>query len=285
MEMAVSDVVILSDLHLGSDISRASEALALMQSIHFRRLILLGDIFCDLNFRRLNKDHWHFLSYIRKLSNPKRGTEVIWVEGNHDHGLADIMSHLVGIRVYKEFYWEAAGKRNLAIHGHQFDRFVVNNHVLINGIASSLYLSIQKLISKGQFLARLLDKLNTRWQRLTPRVAEGALAYARTRGVARVFCGHTHQAFAMADNGIFYYNAGSWTNGRPSYITIRGREVSIHEYVGRTDNCYSGEERREAVAAAFDVTAKAGLPVDAKHKNFFGGCGFHRPDSPDCSAI
>jgi len=64
----------------------------------FHRLILLGDIFADLNFARLTKDHWKFLGYIRKLSNPKRNVEVVWVEGNHDHGLANIMSHLVGVR-------------------------------------------------------------------------------------------------------------------------------------------------------------------------------------------
>jgi len=47
------DTVIISDLHLGSEVSQAGAALAFLQSIHFKRLILLGDIFADLNFRRL----------------------------------------------------------------------------------------------------------------------------------------------------------------------------------------------------------------------------------------
>jgi UDP-2,3-diacylglucosamine pyrophosphatase LpxH len=46
------DTVILSDLHLGSEVSRAQAALAMLQDSCFRRLILLGDIFCDLNFRK-----------------------------------------------------------------------------------------------------------------------------------------------------------------------------------------------------------------------------------------
>src|SRR5438874_13071831 len=103
------DTVILSDLHLGSEVSRAKAALDMLKSISFGRLILLGDIFCDLNFRRLKKEHWQFLGYIRKLSNPKRGVEVIWVEGNHDQGLTDVMSHLVGIEVYQEYSWEYNG--------------------------------------------------------------------------------------------------------------------------------------------------------------------------------
>ena len=43
------DTVIISDLHMGSELSRAGDALDLLKSIEFRRLILLGDIFADLN--------------------------------------------------------------------------------------------------------------------------------------------------------------------------------------------------------------------------------------------
>ena len=67
MQEKYFDTVIISDLHLGSEVSRAAEALGFLQGIHFRRLILLGDIFADLNFRRLTKEHWKFLGYIRKL--------------------------------------------------------------------------------------------------------------------------------------------------------------------------------------------------------------------------
>jgi metallophosphoesterase superfamily enzyme len=96
MSSTIYDTLILSDLHLGSEVSRAEDALRALRSHLFRRLILLGDIFSDLNFGRLTKPHWKFLSYIRKLSNPKRGVQVIWVEGNRDQGLSTLMSHLVG---------------------------------------------------------------------------------------------------------------------------------------------------------------------------------------------
>lgn len=269
METNRNDVVILSDLHLGSETSRAEEALQLLRSIRFRRLILLGDIFCDLNFRRLKKEHWQFLSFIRKLSNPKRGVEVVWVEGNHDYGLSDVMSHLVGIPVYQEYAWEANGERYLAIHGHQFDNFIVKNHLLMNGLANSVYLWIQKLNSKGVKIARCMDRLNTRWQRLTPKVARGALAYARSRGASVVFCGHTHDAVSIRKNGISYYNAGAWTHRRPTYIKVVEREATLHEYVERTIRHYTGEERRKAIAPAFDVAFESGLPADVEYESAF----------------
>src|SRR5579863_9748553 len=159
MDPPVYDTLILSDVHLGSECSRARDAMQMLKSRRFQRLILLGDIFADLNFGRLTKDHWKFLGYIRKLSNPKRNVEVIWVEGNHDSGLTDIMSHLVGVKVYQEYSWEHAALRHIAIHGHQFDGFQVNN-VRLNTLGTSLYLQLQKLDFKSKPIARLIDRLN-----------------------------------------------------------------------------------------------------------------------------
>ena len=70
MAAPVYDTLILSDLHLGADMSHAREALRVLEENRYRRLILLGDIFADLNFGRLKKEHWKFLGYIRKLSIP-----------------------------------------------------------------------------------------------------------------------------------------------------------------------------------------------------------------------
>jgi UDP-2,3-diacylglucosamine pyrophosphatase LpxH len=269
MESDIYDVVILSDLHLGSEISRANEALSLIRSLKCRRLILLGDIFCDLNFRRLKKEHWLFLSYIRKLSNPKRGVEVVWVEGNHDYGLSEVMSHMMGIPVYKEFIWQSHGEAWMAIHGHQFDNFIIKNRLFMDGLAYSLYLSIQKASTKGMWLARFMDKLNTQWQRLTPKIAEGAIHYAKNKGISRVFCGHTHDAIAIEKHGVFYYNTGAWTHKHPTFIKIKGNEVTINEYVEGTNNYYSGEERREASAQAFNVPFDPGLSTNPDYEGAF----------------
>src|ERR1700675_1142818 len=227
----VYDTLILSDLHLGADMSRARDALRLLQQTRYRRLILNGDIFADLNFARLKKEHWKFLGYIRKLSNPKRNIEVIWVEGNHDHGLTEIMSHLVGVRVYQEYAWEYRGLRHIAIHGHQFDGFVVNNVRFNYLFGTLLYLQLQKWDSKGKTLTRFLDRLNTRWLRLSPKVAAGAIAHAQHHRAARIFCGHTHAALHKHENGIDYFNCGSWIDAHPTHITIGEEGVRIHEYV------------------------------------------------------
>jgi UDP-2,3-diacylglucosamine pyrophosphatase LpxH len=251
MEMQRYDVLILSDLHLGSKASRAREALQLLRSLPFRRLILLGDIFCDLNFARLNKEHWQFLSYIRKLSNPKRETEVIWIEGNHDYGLTDVMSHLVGIPVYQEYFWESGGTRCMAIHGHQFDRLILKNNPVINRIVNRLHLGIQNIEPGGRYFTRMVDTMGAQWERMTSRVAKKAIAYAQNKGARYIFCGHTHESTKVTHDAMDYYNAGAWTNEQPTFITMLGQEVQLHEYSERIDNSNTGEKRRSPVASAF----------------------------------
>ncbi len=170
MEAAFYDTLILSDVHLGAEVSRARAATRMLKENAFRRLILLGDIFADLNFGRLKKEHWQFLGTIRKLSNPKRKVEVVWVEGNHDLGLTNVMSHLVGVKVYQYYVWNYAGLRHVAIHGHQFDGFAVNS-VSLSNFGTWFYLLLQKLDLRGNPLARLIDRLTPagcgcrpRWQ-------------------------------------------------------------------------------------------------------------------------
>jgi len=270
VDLPVYNTLILSDLHLGAETSRAREATQVLKNSRFQRLILLGDIFADLNFARLTKEHWKFLGYIRKLSNPKRHIEVVWVEGNHDHGLTDIMSHLGGIRVYQDYRWDYGGLRHIAIHGHQFDGFQVNR-IRLSRWGTSLFLQLQKLDLKGNPITRMIDRLNTRWLRMSAKVASGALAYARQHGAGRIFCGHTHEAIHAEQDGIYYYNSGGWVDSRLTYLTVDEQGVKTHEYnehdYERADDRDSGEERGEADSATADVADESGLLEDVEYES------------------
>ncbi len=266
MVRATYDTLILSDVHLGSEMSRAQDALDVLESHSYRRLVLLGDIFSDLNFRRLTSEHWKFLTHIRKLSNPKRHVEVVWVEGNHDHGLANLMSHLVGVPVYQRYVWEYDGKRHLAIHGHQFDRFVSKN-LFISRVGEQLFYQIQKLDSRTKCFSRFLDRTNTRWLRLSDKVASGAIHYARLGQCERVFCGHTHAALSLVRDGVEYYNSGSWVDARATFLTINQHGVEVQQYACGTHHRHSSEEREPVPAEAADLFEQAGLPAFAGYQS------------------
>jgi UDP-2,3-diacylglucosamine pyrophosphatase LpxH len=278
MDPHVYNTLILSDLHLGAETSHAREATRVLKENRFQRLILLGDIFADLNFARLTKDHWKFLGYIRKLSNPKRNIEVVWVEGNHDHGLTNIMSHLVGVRVYQRYFWQFNGLRHIAIHGHQFDGFQVNN-LRFSRLGTALYLQLQKLDFKSKPVARLIDRLNTRWLRMSSKVSAGALHYARQHNADRILCGHTHQAVHVVQDEIHYYNSGGWVDSRLTYLTVDEQGVQIHDFNEhdcnehdsnerevdeRADDRDSSQERGETDSSFADFADESGLLEDVE---------------------
>ena len=189
------------------------------------------------------------------------------------------MSHLVGVRVYQRYAWQYGGLRHIAIHGHQFDGFQVSN-VRLNTLGTSLYLQLQKLDFKGNPIARLIDRLNTRWLRLGSKVSAGALQYARQHDASRIFCGHTHQAVHVEQGGVHYYNAGGWVDSRMTYLTIDEQGVRIHEfsehefneheYNERADNRDSGQERGEADSPFTDFADESGLREDVEYESVGG---------------
>jgi UDP-2,3-diacylglucosamine pyrophosphatase LpxH len=172
----------------------------------------------------------------------------------------------VGVRVFQEYRWCYAGLTHLAIHGHQFDGFAVNS-VPLNNLGTRIYLQLQKLDLKGNPIARLIDRLNTRWLRMSTKVASGAIAHARELGAQRIFCGHTHDAMHLEQSGVGYYNAGGWIDARLTYITIGDQGVRIHDYDERADDRDPGEERSEADSELAAFAGDAGLLEDVEYES------------------
>lgn len=231
------DTLIVSDVHLGSLISRAQKLNQLLESTDFRRLILLGDLFDGLNFQRLNGSQWELLSRIRTLSSEKEGRDVIWIRGNHDGKIADTMSHLVGARVFDEYAWEFRGKRFLAIHGDQFDRFFISKTSL-GRLPRWIFVMLQRFDQEGRHIVGFLERSHTAWLRLSRKVADGAAKYASALQADLVFCGHTHEAmeqvFPAESDGaspVHYVNVGCWTRSPSSYAVIdEAGKVSLREF-------------------------------------------------------
>lgn len=222
-----TDILIISDIHLGSPVCRSKALLHFLKSAHFRTLILNGDIFDDLNFNRLSHNDWELLAYLRDLSKPNHRTSVIWIAGNHD-GAAATLSRLIGVPVLSEyvFYWN--GKKCLAIHGHQFDRFLSQNFI-ISSVASAIYLAIQRIDGQGQHIARLVKRFSKSWLRVSTKVMKGAVRYNLVfKRAAYVFCGHTHKEHAEFMRGVEYRNSGCWTDIPSAYITLDEAGATVH---------------------------------------------------------
>jgi len=218
--------LIISDLHLGSRVSRAKEAAEFLKNFEFKKLILLGDIFEDLNFNRLRSDDWKFLALLTKFSKTRK---VRWVVGNHDKDLAKIFAAFTGAKVYNVYVWRVRSKKFLAIHGHQFDNFMINN-AFLSLIAVKIYNFVQIVDFKDKRISRYIKRESKLWMRNSEKVAARAILYARFRRVDCIFCGHTHKAMQERRGKIRYYNSGCWTDIPSTYITIDGKKIEICKY-------------------------------------------------------
>lgn len=222
------DTIIISDVHLGSKVSRPKEALRTLRKYSFRRLILLGDIFDDLNFERLTNDHLAFLSYIRSLSDLEGKPEVVWVIGNHDELLLKVMPPLMRTEPHRFYEWEYKNEKYLAIHGHQFDRFLTEN-VILSATASMFYNLLQRFDSRRRRFSRFVKSMSKSWLRLSEKVAKSASFFATIRRAKYVFCGHTHQAMQKNFKRNSYFNSGCWTDVPSTYIIIGENGVEVKE--------------------------------------------------------
>jgi UDP-2,3-diacylglucosamine pyrophosphatase LpxH len=223
------DAVILSDIHLGSGNCEARSVCDLLERIaegelQTQRIILNGDVFDSIDFRRLHKTHWKVLSLLRKLSDT---VEITWLAGNHD-GTAEIISHLLGVTVMDDFELATGQGRLLILHGHVFDEFI-DNHPWLTWIGDLFYRLLQILDSTHHF-AKLAKHGSKTFLRCARKIEEGAVEMARRRGCTAVCCGHTHHAVARTDQPIPYYNSGCWTELPCSYLTVKDGSVRLHSY-------------------------------------------------------
>jgi UDP-2,3-diacylglucosamine pyrophosphatase LpxH len=219
------DCLIISDLHLGSDVCQAGllEEFLEWAVENTHELIINGDIFDDLNFNRLSKRHFACLKLIRRNSD-RDDLRLIWVRGNHD-GPAEVVGHVVGVEVLDEYLFENDRLRLLVLHGDQFDRFV-NNYGWLTELACGLFYYIQKWAPHRT--ARYLRRVSKQFQRSSILIRDGALAYAASRGCRYVTCGHTHLPIIEEVGGMLYANSGTWTEHPPCpFVSVKGSEIRL----------------------------------------------------------
>lgn len=220
------DALLISDIHLGSENCQAKPlALLLERLLHgeilAHRLIINGDMFDSIDFRRLKKTHWKILSLIRHLSDKM---QVVWIAGNHD-GAAEIVSHLLGVEVVEEFTFSSGGRKILVVHGHVFDDFI-GEHPILTMCADAVYFMLQRL-DKTHQVARLAKQHSKVFVRCIEKIERGAVDMARRKGCEVAVCGHTHHATFVQAGDVAYFNSGCWTETPSTYLTFGDGDIRI----------------------------------------------------------
>lgn len=213
----------LSDVHLGNPGCQAGLLLDFLAAHAPERIYLVGDI---VDFEYLDRRPWwhptHTAVLRRLLAAARRGTEVTYIPGNHDHRLRRLCGRTFGgFRVERlHVHATARGERFLLLHGDEFDGLLRHR---------------QRLAGVGAFAYRSVIRLNTGVNRLGRRLGFGyaplatvlkhrvgsardymdrfrdtVAATAAGVGVTGVICGHIHRPEDREVGGIRYLNTGDW---------------------------------------------------------------------------
>ena len=226
----MSSIIIISDLHLASDVCRSEKIYSFLDSLETEHLILNGDVMDNLNFHRLTKSHWKILKKLRSMS---KSMKITWIKGNHDTDKAEVIANLIGIDFIDEYFMNIKGKRTLIIHGDKFDVFMKKRPVT-SKIADYIYKLIQwydKWVNNDFYYSGLV-KSKSKVLIRCGRVIENAITYALHMGYDIIICGHTHfpDALTNSSGSVQYYNSGSWTDKKCTFISIREDLIEVKEY-------------------------------------------------------
>ena len=215
--------IFLSDIHLGTRGCQAERLADFLDKHTCDRLFLVGDIVDG--WRMQSGVYWPqtHSDVVRKfLSFAKRGTDVIYVTGNHDEFLRRYSEVSLGnlTIVDKYVHTTADDKRLLVMHGDQFD-VITRYHrwlAFAGDIGYSILLGANTHVNAvrrrfGYGYWSLSAWLKHRVKQAVNFISEFESAVAhecKRQGYDGAVCGHIHHAEISSIQDVTYMNCGDW---------------------------------------------------------------------------
>ncbi|QEC51443.1 UDP-2,3-diacylglucosamine hydrolase [Anseongella ginsenosidimutans] len=239
------ELVVISDVHLGTFGAKANKLYEYLRSIRPETIVLNGDF---IDFWQLSTYYWpesHQLVLETLRNYLEEGVNVYYLPGNHDDVLRRFtFSSLLRFKLVNELELELDGKKAWFIHGDAYD-FTMKSKLVTKLGAFSYGATV--LINKG---------LNVLWKPLTGReirlskalknwvkkkvrsvedFQQKAIDIALEKKMDYLVCGHNHlPEIKMVENGeqsLLYLNSGDWIENT-SALEYNGGAWSLYYYKG-----------------------------------------------------
>lgn len=215
--------VFISDVHLGTKMSRADLLLDFLKTFESESIYLVGDI---VDGWALNSNfYWpqeHNDVIQKLLRRARKGTKVVYIPGNHDEFLRSFGDHEFGNIILTDTYTHTAvdGRKFIVMHGDQFD-VVINKMKWLAHFGSWAYdvlIYINIAVVKIRNLFNLPHWSLSAWAKYKVKKAvnfigdyeENLASYAMSKGAQGIICGHIHHPNLRDVDGITYVNCGDW---------------------------------------------------------------------------
>jgi len=226
MERRHVDVVVISDLHLGTFGCHAKEIVNYLNSISANLLILNGDIVDGWQFskRYFPASHLDVINAIFSLQH--NGTRVVYITGNHDEFLRHYSDLNIGnFQLTDKLIIEIDGKLTWIFHGDVFDNTTKGSAKLLAKLGGHGYdmlilmnrfinFSLQKLGKEKVSFSKKIKNSVKKAVRYINDFEETAAALAIENKYDYVICGHIHhpqqKIFANKHGKVNYLNSGDW---------------------------------------------------------------------------
>jgi UDP-2,3-diacylglucosamine pyrophosphatase LpxH len=238
------ELVVLSDIHLGTYGCHAAELLRYLKTIRPKRIVLNGDI---IDMWQFSKHYWpkSHMQVIKHLTGLlAKNTKIIYLTGNHDEMLRKFSGFRLGsFRIENRLVLRLGGKSVWLFHGDVFD--VTMRHskwlarlgavgydclIIINTVVNFVLttmgrekISLSKRMKNG---VKSAVKFINDFEKTAADIAiENKYDY--------VVCGHIHQPQyrnVLTDKGnVVYLNSGDWVENLTS-LEYDGKSWSIYRY-------------------------------------------------------
>jgi UDP-2,3-diacylglucosamine pyrophosphatase LpxH len=233
--------VVISDVHLGSNGSKAEDATTFLKQLSCEKLILNGDIIDGWQLKKYGtwrKKHTGFLRTVLRMME-KDNTKVIYIRGNHDDFLDQVMPLVVGknFQIRQDYVLKSGLKKYFVTHGDIFDSITSQMKWLayLGDIGYTFLLWLNKFYNhyrtfRGLPYFSLSQSIKQKVKLAVNFISdfeEKLTALAKARQCDGVICGHIHKPDIKNFGGIIYMNSGDWVESLSALVEDFNHEWSL----------------------------------------------------------
>lgn len=240
------DILVLSDVHLGTYGCHAKELLQYLKTVKPRTVILNGDI---IDIWQFSKRYWpkSHMKVIKQIMHwMSKGVKIYYITGNHDEMLRKFVGFKMGsLKIVNKVILELDnGKKAWFFHGDVFDVTMQHSKwlaklgavgydtlILINRIANFIS---ERIFKKGKLsLSKKIKNSVKSAVKFINSFEQTAADIAISNQYDYVVCGHIHQPEmreVQNEHGkIMYLNSGDWIENLTALEYVEG-DWKIYRY-------------------------------------------------------
>lgn len=238
------DIVVLSDIHLGTYGCHAKELLQYLKSIKPKAVVLNGDI---IDIWQFSKRYWpttHMMVMKHLIGLIAKDIPVYFIPGNHDEMLRRFKGFQLGsLKITNKLSLKINGSKVWIFHGDVFDVVMQHSKWLakLGAVGYDTLILINRFVN---FVSKKMGRGKVSLSKKIKNSVKGAVKFinnfestvceiAAENKFKYVICGHIHHPeikTVVTENGpVIYMNSGDWIENLTA-LEYNESNWSIYKY-------------------------------------------------------